>query len=548
MSAVPLEAVPRDPEAQIWDVIVIGTGAGGSTAGFNIARLGHSVLFVERGKLLHDDPAVIRGKPFTWKDDPEAALNHGWWPQSLYYREEDGGAAVPVRPPIGSGAGGSTAQFGAVMDRFRPEDFTPRRFFSDLPEASLSEAWPVSYEEMVPFYERAETLYRVRGTQDALASSRSSLLEPPAASDRELAVVAGLREAGLNPYRIHCARESVQGCIGCPAMLCTRDCRNDAARMCLYPALEHHGAKILPNCRAIRLEETNRVVDRVICDWGQRRITLRARTFIVAANAFSTPALLQRSANDRFPDGLANNSGLVGRNLMLHTHSHFFTRLKRPARNLGFYMNHGVSLNDFYVHGGVKLGNVHAHTIASRDELMRFLVQYYLMPRMSGGSGTRRWAAYLPGTVLRAMTSLGSFLCRPWTVFAAIVEDLPYPGNYVRAKTGSDDDIEYTYRYPEELRRRAQAMRNAFMSSVAGRFDVWSLNPVGALNGSHVCGTCRFGDDPRASVLDRDNRAHDLDNLYVLDASFFPSSGGINPSLTIVANSLRASDKIAHRL
>jgi choline dehydrogenase-like flavoprotein len=146
------------------------------------------------------------------------------------------------------------------------------------------------------------------------------------------------------------------------------------------------------------------------------------------------------------------------------------------------------------------------------------------------------------------ITSMGTFLCRSWTVFAAIVEDLPYPGNYVAAKAGSEEDVVYTYRYPDELRRRARMLCDRFKSAVNPFFDVHPLRPTGALNGSHVCGTCRFGDDPQTSVLDRDNRAHDLDNLYVLDASFFPSSGGINPSLTIVANSLRATDKIAERL
>jgi choline dehydrogenase-like flavoprotein len=155
---------------------------------------------------------------------------------------------------------------------------------------------------------------------------------------------------------------------------------------------------------------------------------------------------------------------------------------------------------------------------------------------------------FMPGRILSRLASMASSLSRSWTVFGAIVEDLPYSSNYVTAKAGSDEDIVYTYRYPEELRRRAQMMIAAFTSAVAPRFDVRPLQPTGALNGSHVCGTCRFGDDPRASVLDRDNRAHDLDNLYVLDASFFPSSGGINPSLTIVANSLRATDKIAQRL
>ena len=263
----------------------------------------------------------------------------------------------------------------------------------------------------------------------------------------------------------------------------------------------------------------------MICERSGRRIALRARTFILAANAFLTPALLQRSANEHFPDGLANSSGLVGRNLMLHASNHLFARLKGASRTHGFDMAHGLALNDFYVDDGIELGNIHAHPRANRDELLKFLVLYYLQSG-GGGSGSRRWAAYVPGRLLRGMTSAVTFLFRSWTVFAANVEDLPYPGNYVTAKSGSEEDIVYTYRYPDELRRRARLLLDRFRSAVEPFFDVRPLQ-TGALNGSHVCGTCRFGDDPKTSVLDRDNRAHDLDNLYVLDASFFPSSGGM---------------------
>lgn len=531
------EVSPQDAAGHLWDVIVIGTGAGGATAGFNLARSGRSVLFVERGKLLHRDPTVAKGVPFSRTGDPETELDHGWWPGVFHFQEEDGAALQPIKPPVGAGAGGSTARFGAVMDRFRPQDFTPRRFFPGAPDASLPDAWPVSYEEMIPFYERAESLYRVRGTQDPLASSGSELAEPPPPSDREIAVFDALKAVGLNPYRLHCAVERVPGCIGCPGMLCPHACRNDAARICLYPALDCYGAKILSNCRAVRLEEKNRVVEQVICERDRQPIALRARAFVLAANAFLTPALLQRSANERFPDGLANSSGLVGRNLMLHANNHLFVGLKPPRRDLSLDMNHGLSLNDFYIYNGMKLGNFHAHAVTDHDSLVMFLAQSY------------RGLNLLPGRLLSQIASAtGSSLRRSWMVFAAIVEDLPYPANRVIAKPGAEAEIVYTYRYPDELRYRAQMMSDGFTSAVAPVLDVRPMQPVGALNGSHVCGTCRFGDDPRTSVLDRDNRAHDLDNLFVLDASFFPSSGGINPSLTIVANSLRASEVLAGRL
>ncbi len=527
-----LDSIPQHPEAHVWDAIVIGTGAGGATAGYNLARLGRSVLFVERGKLVHHDPTVARGKPFSWTDDPEKALAHGWWPRPLYQQYDS--AIVPTKPPIGCGAGGSTAHFNGVMDRFRPQDFYPRRFFPDAPDASLPDAWPVSYEEMAVFYERAERLYRVRGTQDPLAPPVAGLLEPPPASARELAIFETLKTAGLHPYRIHYALEQAPGCDGCAGVLCPHPCRNDAARICLYPALDRYGARILPECRAIRFEETGRVVQQVICDWNGQRIALRARVFIVAANAFLTPALLQRSANERFPDGLANSSGLVGRNLMLHASSHVFVRLKRTPGDFPD-MNYGLSLNDFYVHKGAKMGNIHAHPVVAHDQLTRFLAQSSVLK-------------HLPGRVLSRIASMGTFLGRRWTPFSTILEDLPYLENHVSAKAGSDEDVVYAYRYPAELRHRAQLMVDGFKRAVDHVFDVRQLEPSGELNGSHVCGTCRFGNDPRTSVLDRDNRAHDLDNLYVVDASFFPSSGGINPSLTIVANCLRATDKIAQRV
>lgn len=529
-----LESVPQHPEDHVWDAIVIGTGAGGATAGYNLARLGRSVLFVERGKLVHRDPTVARGVPFSRTDHPEKALNHGLWPRPFYQQNDGDGVIMPTMPPIGCGAGGSTAHFNGVMDRFRPQDFSPRRFFPEAPDTSLPETWPVSYEEMRTFYERAERLYRVRGTQDPLAPPGPSLLEPPPPSTRESAVFDALEGAGLHPYRIHYALEQTPGCDGCAGRLCPHPCRNDAARICLYPALDRYGAQILPECRAIRFEETGRAVRQVICDWNGQRIALRARVFIVAANAFLTPALLQRSANDRFPDGLANSSGLVGRNLMLHAATHVFVKLKRSPGDLPG-MTYGLSLNDFYVHEGAKMGNIHAHPVVAHDQLTRFLAQ-------------SRVLKHLPGRVLSRLASMGTLLGRPWTMFSTILEDLPYLENRVSAKTGSDEDVVYVYRYPAELRHRAQLMVGGFKRAVDHVFDVRQLEPSGELNSSHVCGTCRFGDDPRTSVLDRDNRAHDLDNLYVVDASFFPSSGGINPSLTIVANCLRATDKIAQRI
>ena len=471
---------------------------------------------------------------FRWVADAEKALNHGWWPRPFYQQQEDG-MPVPTRPPIGCGAGGSTAHFNSVMDRFRPQDFTPRRFSPNAPDASLPEAWPVSYEEMAVFYERAERLYRVRGTQDPLAPPVASLLAPPPASARELAIVEALKGSGLHPYRIHYALEQVPGCDGCPGVLCPHKCRNDAARICLYPALDRYGARILPECRAIQLEETGRVVRQVICDRNGQRIALRARVFILAANAFLTPALLQRSASEHFPNGLANSSGLVGRNLMLHASAHVFVRPKRISRTLSLGMNYGLSLNDFYVHKGEKLGNLHAHPIVNRDQAVRFVVELL-------GARPFAWAASLLGRIER-------------DVFEPSVDGV------CSDRRGSS--------LPRKLRCGESRLRGGHRLQLSLSPGVAAPDPD---NGRWLQDRGRralrrplprtrwrsqwqpcvrhlpFWRRSRMSVLDRENRAHDLDNLYVLDASFFPSSGGINPSLTIVANSLRVTDTIAQRV
>jgi choline dehydrogenase-like flavoprotein len=522
-----------DPEGQIWDVVVIGTGAGGATAGFALAQQGKSVLFLERGKSLDQDPAVTRGRPFGWDGGTESALNHGWWPEPLI--RQYGPHHVAGYQPIGAGTGGSTSVFGMVMDRLRPDDFTPRRFHPAASESSLPEAWPIDYDELAPFYERAEQQFRVRGTLDPLGPRRRALLPPPEPTPRETEVSGALSECGLHPYRIPYAQDRVEGCQGCAAMLCPRECRNDAARMCLRPAMRQYGAQLLTGCRVVRLDEQARAIQSATCEWQGKRLAVRGRVFVLAANAFMTPDLLLRSANERFPEGLANSSGMVGRNLMLHASDFLLVQSKRNQGGVKPVMNHGLSLNDFYSHDGAKLGNIHVHPVpVTRDMTLAFMRMH--MKRLNR----------LPLPVLSAAAAVGAAVHRSSLVFSTVLEDLPYLCN--RVVTRKEAGVAYDYRHPHELRERSWKLFLGFKAAIAQRFTVRPLRPVGMLNMSHVCGTCRFGDDSGTSVLDRDNRAHDLDNLYVVDASFFPSSGGINPSLTIAANALRVGQTIACRL
>jgi choline dehydrogenase-like flavoprotein len=501
--------VPMDPDGSTWDIVVIGTGAGGAAAGFNLARLGRSVLFLERGALL-DEPGSTIGNSRLFH-----SLGKVYSDCQPYDAQGDGSSndSKPVLV-VGYGVGGTTSLFSMVMDRFRPVDLSPRGFAQIPQSSSLPEAWPIQYEDLEQYYREAEALFRVRGTEDPLTSTQGALLEPLPPSATEGIIHDTLTQSGLHPYRLHYAREHIPDCDGCPVKSCPHDCRNDAGRICVLPALERYGARILPECRVVKLEAIGRSVRQAICVWNGRRIAIRGRIFVLALSALYTPALLLRSANDSFPDGLGNRSGMVGRNLMLHVSDLLSVRFKGLRGLLNGRLHHGLSLNDFYVRDGFKLGNIHAHAMD-------------LTQAMNG----------LPGLDNSAGIAL----------FSTIVEDFPYLQNRVIPKAGSEEEVFWEYEYPNELRFRSQMLVNLFADAIRPICDLSVREPSGILNATHTCGTCRFGDDPSTSVLDRENRIHDLDNAYVLDASFFPSSSGINPSLTIVANSLRVSSLIARR-
>ena len=507
---MPLEdSVPMDPEGTIWDVVVVGTGAGGAAAGFNLARLGRSVLFLERGAVCNEPSSTVRASRLVHS---LGTVHSNCKPYDVQHGDGSGSGKADLI--AGYGVGGTTSLFSMVMDRFRPVDFAPGYRAKAPHSSSLPEAWPIQYEELEPYYSEAEALFRVRGTDDPLASPRGSLLEPLAPSATETMVNDTLARSGLHPYRLHYAREYVPGCDGCPTRPCLQNCRNDAGRICVVPAVERYGARLLPGCLVVRLETNGYAVNQAICILNGRRMAIRGRIFVLALNALFTPALLLRSADDSFPDGLGNRSGMVGRNLMLHVSDLVSVRFGALRGLINEDLQNGLSLNDFYVKDEIKLGNIHAHA-------MGFTKLTKGLPKLDDSSGT--------------------------ALFSTIVEDFPYLVNRVTPKPGSEDEVRWEYKYPDELRFRSAMLVNEFADALRPVCNVSVERPSGVLNASHMCGTCRFGDDPTTSVLDRYNRIHDLDNTYVLDASFFPSSGGINPSLTIVANSLRASALIAQR-
>jgi choline dehydrogenase-like flavoprotein len=538
------ELTGREAERVEWDVVIVGAGMGGGMLGQRLARAGRRVLFVEKGR------STLPGTPGTIRSAmPEMAEPKASRSKKTYYdalaragRSNDEITDISGRfsrkfvPYIGSGSGGSSAIYGMVCERFFVDDFTPRQYFANPGESTVPEAWPITYEQMAPWYAEAEKLLGVRGDADPLRPEAADVrlpVAPPFSPDNQ-PLVNYLAGRGLHPYHLPMACDYTDDCATCQAYLCAKGCKNDGARAGVMPAVTEYGAKLLDECRVLRLESSHTRVKHVICQRRNDMLALKAKVVVLAAGALATPVLLLNSRSGDWSRGLANGSDMVGRNLMRHVMDWIEVWPQRGSKITA--ENKEIGLNDFYFIDGQKYGTVQsASSMASLAPIDMMMNQPGLMAK------ALRWAGPAARPIYDRLISGG-------LVLAAIMEDLPYLDNRVLPSDQPSVDgrqrLRLQYRlHPGEVERREVFLRA--LKEVLQPFRTLTLR-TGANNGTlgHVCGTVRFGTDPATSVLNPQNRAHEVENLYVVDASFFPSSSGINPSLTVAANSLRVADHI----
>jgi choline dehydrogenase-like flavoprotein len=486
--------ITQPPAAAMqYDAVIVGTGMGGATLGAALARAGRSVLFLELGR--DPDPAeAARGVPVESKAD----------------RLEDGWKGDTFVPFVGIGTGGSTSLYGMVLERRRSHDF---------------EGWPFGLEELEPWYEAAELLYGVCGSADPLqAGNVAPIAEPSQAlSAANGEVFEHLRRRGLHPYRLHLASRRVADCRMCQGHHCVapaaRPCKMDARTTCLVPSLASGNARLITGARVERLTMQGRKVTAVQAVVDGSRVTFEGRIVVLAAGALSTPRILLASGP------IGNRSGLVGQRLMRHAIDLFVLtlapRLQHPvdSKELG--------MNDFYAEEGGRLGTVQSFGKAPPLEYLR------------SRPGRNLWKMLGPAAGAVASLVAGA------PVVAGILDDRPEREN--RIELGGTIG-RYFYRLPEGDRVRRRALRGKILRAFAryGPVRVVGTSDRPALG--HVCGTAMSGSDAATSVVDSWNRAHEVDNLYVVDASFFPTSGGVNPALTIAANALRVADHLTQVL
>lgn len=503
-----------------WDVVIVGTGMGGAALGYALARRGRRVLFLERGVLR---PASEQ--PVGEVTDPDERLRLGLWPDPV--RMIVNGRTTESYAAIGCAAGGSTRLYAAALERFEPDDF------------DSAGGWPVPYAEMARFYTEAEDALNVLGTRDPLGDPAAPERPvPPPCAPVDGVFIDDFEQAGLHPYRLHVGIAYQPGCRECLGTICERACKSDAANRFLQPALATGHAALRTQCEVTAIDSRGRLATAVAYrrDGVLRRV--RGRVVVLAAGALRSPGLMLLSANADHPAGLANSSGLVGRNLMFHASDWVALWPSRKAGMDG--PRKTIALRDFYRAGAVRLGAFQSVGLsAGYGNILMFLYDWFDRGALARLRFLRPF--------LRIPAAIAAKLFGKASIFALIMEDLPYRDNRVAIDPADPGRIIVQYDIRPELVARGRMARKLLRERLGG-LRKFFLRPDFMIDTGHPCGTCRFGDDPAASVLDRDCRAHDCDNLFVVDASFMPSSAGVNPSLTIAANALRVAEAIDAQL
>ncbi len=493
-------------------MVIIGSGAGGGTMAHALAATGASVLILERGYTVPQEAQ-------NW--DPAAV-----WLEQRYRPDERwldarGRSFLPFVHYV---VGGNTKFWGSVLYRLRRDDFDAIEHAD-----GVSPAWPIDYDTLAPWYEQAEKLYQVHGQEGSDPTDAVREPFPHEAIQHEPAIgdlVRRLRDQGLHPAHLPLGLVSPGlpgGCIlcsTCNSFPCRIRAKSDADTICVEPALTSPTVTMWTGARALRLvtDASGRRVTGVEVDRRGEPVHVTGGTVVLSAGAVNSAALLLRSATDRHPDGLGNSSGLVGRRYMAHLSTmmeafHPFTRNPTVFQKT-------VSINDFYRADG---GRPHpwGH-VQSQGRAHGAIVQAV--------------APYLPRWAADAFVARG-------VDWLALSEDLPRAENRVTVEPDGQIRVSYT---PNNEAPHAALVDE--VKRLLRKLGYWTVitHSFNVQNTTHQCGTMVFGHDARESVLDPFCRSHDVENLFVVDASFFPSSAAVNPGLTIIAQALRVADHLTH--
>jgi choline dehydrogenase-like flavoprotein len=508
-----------------YDLIVIGSGAGGGTLAHRLAPSGRRILILERGDFVPREKA-------NW--DSRAVNVEAKYHTREVWQDRDG---RPLRPHTNYYVGGNTKFYGAALFRLRERDFGELRH-----HGGLSPAWPVSYAEMEPYYTEAERLYHVHGERGVDPtdpwSSAPYAHQPVSHEPRIQKLHDDLARCGLRPFHVPLgimldeARPGQSACLRCntcDGFPCLVKAKSDAQVVCVEPALKWPNVTLLTNAKALRLETSTsgREVTGVVVEHGGETLTLAADVVVVSCGAINSAALLLRSATDRHPNGLANGSGVVGRHYMGHINSVLLAISRTPNPTV---FQKTLAVNDFYF---------------GADDFPYPMGHISFVGKLDAVALSAGAPPFVPGMTLDA-------IARHSLDFWLTSEDLPDPDNRVTLDRKGNIVLSYKPNNEEGHRRLIKRLEHLLehldMHPHLVPRNLFLGDRIPLAGVAHQNGTIRFGSDPHASALDPTCKAHELDNLYVVDGSCFPSSGAVNPALTIMANALRVGDRLLERI
>lgn len=509
-----------------YDIILIGTGAGGGTIAHRLAsRSSKKILILERGDFL-------RREKENW--DPTAVfVDNRYKAHETWYDKNES----PFHPGIQYYVGGNTKVYGAALFRLRERDFGEIHH-----KGGISPAWPIRYEDLSSHYDEAEEMYQVHGEHGVDPTdpkARKPYPFPPVSNEPRIQELwDDLKKLGLHPFPLpmgvmlkenNYSESRCIRCDTCDGFPCLVDAKSDAQVLGIDPIRHLPHVTLLTNAKAEKLltDSSGKRVTGVEVSREGNRETFSGDLVIVSCGAVNSAVLLLQSANDKHPNGLANGSGVVGRHYMCHNNSAFVAISTRPNPTK---FQKTLGINDYYYESkeyNFPLGHI----------------------QMLGKSHAAMFEAdaprFTPGIALKEMAKHAMD-------FWLTSEDLPDPNN--RVKLGKDGSIHLHYTDNNlEPHLLLQEKLKSILKEIGCETHlipktIYLGKKIPIAGTAHQCGTVRFGKDPQSSALDPFCKAHELDNLYVVDGSFFCSSGAVNPGLTIIANALRIGDHILERI
>ncbi len=507
-----------------YDVIIIGTGAGGSTLAHRLAPSGKKILILERGGFLPREKE-------NW--DFSQVLQRRRYRTTERWLDKQG---KTLHPDTGYYVGGNTKVYGGVLFRLREQDFETVYHYG-----GVSPQWPLSYQDLEPYYTQAEKLYQVHGQHglDPTEPKRSEPYPlPPVQHERRVQEIhEQLKYQGLHPFYLPLAIQLDPGdrtlstcirCNTCDGFPCLLQAKSDAEVTCIRPSLAYDNVTLRTNTEVVRLQTSpsGQEVTGIEVKQGDQHQHFSGDIVVVSCGAINSAALLLRSANEQHPYGLANRSNQVGRNLMKHQHGVILNLTHRL--NLTVFQK-TLAINDFYW---------------GEPEFNYPMGHVQLLGKVNKEAIALEASKLIPGFVLAGVASHSS----DWLVTS---EDLPDPKNRVRLKNNQivlDYTTNNTKAFDRLMKRWLVILKQINAQDAIVPYSLSFYKRMSLERVAHQVGTCRFGRDPNTSVLDPNCRTHDIQNLYVVDGSFFPSSAAVNPSLTIMAIALRVGDHLLERL